>query len=360
MALPEIRLRENAAWHLVNAADAPTLTKQTWSTWSNHIHRVLKTGGAFTVVLGINPVTGTHYDPPNQNAALPFYNANAIDDWERCMDAAADWISVAAGEEHHSLTDIYLNHHDPRGMYQALEQRYAAPNTTTCFNALASLIDPAIVPNENWHTFLLRMKNLTSTTNRLRPANWTADDAIDMVETHAILKRIPKSHSLYTALVTNPILNADHVTEAIQRYLDADAGLPMETSSSPSTLTAARASDTKPGPSKTNAKCDFCYNKGHTIDVCRIMAGIREEYHKNKAANKAKNTNNRKQPAKANITTDTQDHDEGLLIETAGNASSLSLRSTPSDREANYWNPDSGASRHMTFRQDWIRGLVPD
>jgi hypothetical protein len=46
-----------------------------------------------------------------------------------------------------------------------------------------------------------------------------------------------------------------------------------------------------------------------------------------------------------------------LTEEFAGNASAF----TPlSQTDADYWTADSGASIHMTFRRDWIIGLVPD
>lgn len=316
MAILDIQIRQDSAWRTLTSHNFPVLSKKTWSDWVWHTHTALKSGGVFQAVLGIDPATGQRYAPPHQNAALPFYDQAANDAWTSAMTSAADWIAQAAGPKHANEVARFLNRNDPRGMWDHLEQLYAAPNTTSCYNAFARLVDEPIKPDDTWETFLLHSKDLASNTLKLRPPNFTPEDFIDMALAHRIIKRVVTGHPLHTMLVTGQAITGDVVHDSVLRYLNAEPNLPMERADAPALVAALASSNPKPA----KPKCDFCYYKGHTIEACHSMIRARDEFHakKKNGGNHNKQSNNN-YGEKAKVAAATEDNIDNLPVETAGN-----------------------------------------
>jgi hypothetical protein len=89
--------------------------------------------------------------------------------------------------------------------------------------------------------------------------------------------------------------------------------------------------------SKYDQECDFCGLKGHTSSECRKLVAARAYARKPRTGKKQTANSANNEPEASNIT------------ESAGNASSCHISSSPLQIDANFdWNADSGATSHMT------------
>ena len=96
--------------------------------------------------------------------------------------------------------------------------------------------------------------------------------------------------------------------------------------------------------SKSDVECDFCGYKGHISSECRKLVAARAYARKQRTAKKQTANNANNEP------------EEFIVVESAGNASSNHVSSSPLQTDANFdWNADSGTTSNMTPHSHWIR-----
>jgi len=258
----------------------------------------------------------------------------------------------APGCIHREITEPkLLSNPDPVGMWDALLARFTKKDA-------GALLSAHKKDDENWDQFIHRVESNCYAFKRLVPANWNLIDLYGEIKMFVILNELPTSHSLRSTLLVDANLSYDTVTNGIRRFITTSS-LPSETAAS---------------AQGTGYSCHFCKNRGHSFLDCAWMKAYQNRYFEDRRNGALPQVNfgnrgsgrggyrNRGRggaQAQANVanTVDNRQQESELTEEFAGNASAL----TPLlQTDADYWTADSGASIYMTFRRDWIIGLVPD
>ena len=173
----------------------------------------------------------------------------------------------------------------------------------------------------------------------LRPTAFTLKEMDDELHSMALIQALPdeyKSRSQSLMLLND--LNKTKIREAFLAEEMNSQRRGEQITAGTSDLALFTTNSTK-----LDQECDFCGIKGHTSLDCRKLVSAK--------AYACRQRTGKKQTANsANNETETSN-----VVESAGNASSNHISSSPLQTDANFnWNADSGATSHMTPHAHWI------
>ena len=207
------------------------------------------------------------------------------------------------------------------------------------FNAYDNLFSIRKQPNKSLQSLCARINS-----TMLRPTTFTLKEMDDELHSMALIQSLPEEYkSLSQSLMLFDNLNKTKTREAFLAEETNSQRRGEQNMAGTSDLALHSSNKTK-----NNEECDFCGYKGHTSSECRKLVAARAYARKPRTGKKqTANTANNKP-------------EESKVFESAANASSCHISSSPLQIDANFdWNADSGATSHMTPHSHWIRNYTP-
>jgi hypothetical protein len=337
-------------------ADLDPLTETTWVTWKWHVEGLLDTGGVWNTVLRKDAAGNYPTRPVAAGAAPTPAELAAQQAFDTARSKATSWVRTAAGIEHREVTEPHRATSDVTAIWDALITRYEHQDGGGRFKAISNLFTVAVKPGELWNNVIKRLDAAGYHFMSLLPTGYTVLDVVKELKLFSLLNLLPKAHTLRTNLLVNPNIDYPTAVSAIERF---------EVVTTPGAAAAESASKAY-SPSASNKSCKFCGYRGHVIDECKFAMTYSLLFHTEKAQGTRRDAatgristqgpSSSKQPKRS-----AKDHaqvaEDTVEQEYAGNASSSS--SFP-ETSADSWTVDSGATKHMTYRRDWLRGFITD
>jgi hypothetical protein len=330
-------------------SDLEPLSETTWVTWKWTMEGILENGGVWNAVL-LKDATGAYPTrPAAAGAAQTAYDAAKI--------KAATWVRTAAGIEHREIMTPHRANSDVTAMWDALETRYEHQDGGGRFRAISNLLSITLKPGEVWNAVIKRLDAAGYHFLSLLTTGYTVLDIVKELKLFSLLNLLPKNHTLRTNLLVNPNIEYNAAVRAIERF-------EVVTTAGSSAESASKAYS----PQSTSSKqCTFCNYKGHTIVECKFaetysklfhaerVKGVRRSGTDGQVIQQGSGSGQTSWKKRPNTHARTAEDEE--TEEFAGNARTSSPLSQIS---ADSWTIDSGASKHMTFRRDWLKGFVSD
>jgi hypothetical protein len=351
-------------------ATLPKLTQKTWQDVKYGLQGALGALGAFVPILvkiGSPAAYPTRPNVPPVAATQAQRDAAAL--YDSRQQQCATWIVVAAGVNHRELLQSLIATSDAQSMWDALITKYERNDASGRVRALLMLIFATRKPTDTWATVTETLNAYSTAYLAVQPAVFDAAANAAELKLVTLLRNIPAEHPVRTLLMSNRAITYDLAVETIMTLENADEIDPSVTSSlrafAPTTKSTVRSPSSSTN-SSASRKCAFCELTSHSIENCYRMQEYKALWASEKSSGIFRNKDgsiknaeqltqmkNRSRKPKERGNTAVADEEE----EYAGNAS---LFTSDSQTSANAWTADSGASRHMTFRRDWLQGLVPD
>ena len=308
--------------------DIPPLSATNWADWSIQVRGEL----AARKVWGI--IAGTRVQP--SDLTTPEAVTYAAD-----AEAASGLLIRYSGRDAHvHLKDL----DDPLRMWADLKGAYNTPIPGSRLNALRVLLTIQMQPNESLDALARRVSEAHSRFLTLQDSSFNLDTLNSELFAMGLVQGMGDSfETLQTNILLQPAIKKDDVLAAVRAHQVQSDARSLDTTGTalyaaqnarqaaptPSTL------PTSPSPSKS---CLWCKTKTHNTEECRSMARARDE-------TKAKKGKGQSAQAAEQV------------AEFAGTASrSRSPHSTTTDT---HWNPDTGATSHMTPQRGWIHDMKP-
>ncbi|PVF97389.1 hypothetical protein CPB86DRAFT_683305, partial [Serendipita vermifera] len=307
-------------------------------------------------------------EPAPANPAAPTAaETAAIISFRTARTKAANWLVVAAGAANQDITDAYQTTSDATAMWDALVARYERQDPGSRFRTMFRLLQTLKKPGDSWSDYCIKLDGEGHRLLNLIPTNFDRVRFVAELKLFALLSSFPAQDPTRSTLVVDQNLTWESARNAVECL---QSTLPSGTA--PDSATVAETAAAALTASK-KLTCDFCKYTGHPITQCRIARIYSMLFQKERSEGI------RRDPNSGNITTNTRPSNSGgnrsstntrrhrehvrnadeetSEAETAGNAS---LSSPLTNTSTDTWTADSGASKHMTFRRDWIHNLQPD
>jgi len=262
--------------------------------------------------------------------------------WKRRAQKAAGELFLSVEQDQKSHFHGILS--DPVRIWKTLRDVHMSKKPGARFNAYDSLFSIRKQANESLQSLCARIDAAMQNIQDLRPTKFTLKEMDDELHSMALIRSLPDEYkSLSQSLMLLDDLNKTKIREAFLAE-ETNSKRRGEQNIAGTSDIALSTSST----SKYDQECDFCGVKGHTSSECRRLVNARAYARrprtwKKQTANTANN-----------------ETEQSSVVESAGNASSYHISSSPLQIDANFdWNADSGATSHMTPHSHWIRNYTP-
>src|SRR5579859_1426480 len=319
----------------------PSLSSSNWGQWADNMEAYLSTKELWEYVDGSSPKP-VPADPahPTTDEAL------SLADWKRKVAKASGeiWLAIEDSQKVHIKQEMG----DPVAMWRKLDSVHLQKKPGARFNAYEALLSVRKREDESLSDLMGRADKAMQDIKALRPASFTIDDLDQELLSMSLIRALPAEYnSFVSSLLLLDSLDTNKLQAAFQN--EESQRLSRQDASGPSPI-AHFAS--------TPSSCFFCGGTSHFEKDC---------HRKKKASDEAKRSNTmwrergrggrgrggRQQAKEAK-------QEEGgnqAQVESAGQASVLSAAERPQwlkTRAATDWNPDTGASSHMTPHRHWF------
>jgi transposase InsO family protein len=342
---------------LKQIAELDPLTETTWVSWKWHVEGLLDSTGVWNTVLRKDAAGNYPTRPVAAGAAPTPAEIAAQQEFDTARRKATSWIRTAAGIEHRELSEPHRATSDVTAIWDALVTRYEHQDGGGRFKAISNLFTVVAKPGELWNSVTKRLDAAGYHFMSLLPPGYTVLDIVKELKLFSLLNLLPKAHTLRTTLLVNPNIDYPTAVSAIERF-------EVVTAAGSSAESASKAYS----PQSTSGKqCTFCTYRGHTIVECKFaetysklfhaerVKGVRRSGTDGQVIQQGSNSGQTNWKKRSNIQARAVEDEQ--TEEFAGNARTSSPLSQIS---ADSWTIDSGASKHMTFRRDWLKGFVSD
>lgn len=240
-------------------------------------------------------------------------------------------------------------------MWEALEKVHLPKRPGARFHAYDNLLGIQKEPDKDLSGLIKRVDDAINLARDLRPANFTMDDLDGELVSMALIRSLPEEFKTFrSSLFLLPQLNRDTVAEAFLLEEADEKHRKQAAEAQALALKAAMAANAAtsvvPSVVAESLFCDWCKRAGHSTKDCRTMARIQEQEQKCRQASRAKDHSAKE-----------VHHESANFVEYAGNASAyLSDLTSPLVTDASTdWNPDTGATSHMTPHRHWFNTYKP-
>jgi hypothetical protein len=309
------------------------LSSSNWGQWADNMEAYLSTKELWEY---INELTS---EPTPADANKPTTDEKQeLAEWRRKRAKASGeiWLAIEDSQKVH----VKDSKGDPPAMWAKLEAIHVQKKPGARFNAYQTLLGIRKDDNESLSDLMARADKAIQDIKALRPSTFTLDDLDNELLSMSLIRALPSDYKNFvSSLLLLDSLNIDKLksafqTEEIQRISQID------------TSTLAYVSQL------SSILCSFCGIPGHLEKDC---------HKKKKASEQAKERTKNRVPGKKYTKeakeTSPAEKSNAATIEFAGNASALS--SQVNTRASTDWNPDTGASSHMTPHRHWFRSYSP-
>ena len=342
----------------------PIPTPANFVTWQQKVRLLLANSAIWSIVMAksgadsTRPARPVPVDPNAPTAA----EQDAMSRYDAARSKAVAAIASAAGDNYLTVANPFIDKNDPGGLWDELERRLATRSGATRFNALTAFFSTLRLAGEAFADLGGRIASQRGRLQSLFPKEFTLMDFLNELETFQFLRAFPEDSIIKTTIIAQGKLEPEHVRTMVDLLITA-----------PTSSTAERATlATSPPQPAQSIPCTWCNRNGHIEPNCYS----RNDYHKLFLRERAEgirrgrngyivksdgpagkgppnprfgNKDRRQDPEFAKVSETTE--------ETAGIAS---LFTSLADPQADHWTLDSGASRHMAPRKEWLHSLRPD
>ena len=262
--------------------------------------------------------------------------------WQKRAQKAAGELFLSVEQDQKSHFHGILS--DPIRIWTTLCDVHMSKKPGARFNAYDSLFSIRKQPNESLQSLCARIDASMQSIQDLRPSTFTLKEMDDELHSMALIRSLPEEYkSLSQSLMLLDDLNKTKIRDAFsaEETNSQRRGEQFNAGTSDLALSSLNVA-------KHDQECDFCGLKGHTSSECRKLVAAR--IYARKPRNSKKQTAN----------TANNETEQSNVVESAGNASSCHISSSPLQIDANFdWNADSGATSHMTPHSHWIHDYTP-
>ena len=258
--------------------------------------------------------------------------------WKKRAQKAAGELFLSVEPDQKSHFHGILS--EPVTIWTTLRNVHMSKKPGARFNAYDTLFSIRKQPNESLQSLCARIDASMQIIQDLRPENFTLKEIDDELHSMALIRSLPDEYkSLSQSLMLLDDLNKTKIREAFLAEETNSQRRGEQNVAGTSDLALATSND---------QECDFCGWKGHTSSECRKLAAARTNARKQRTGKKQTANTANNEPEQSNV------------VESAANASSYHISSSPLQIDANFdWNADSGATSHMTPHSHWIRNYTP-
>ena len=262
--------------------------------------------------------------------------------WQKRAQKAAGELFLSVEQDQKSHFHGILS--DPIRIWTTLRDAHMSKKPGARFNAYDSLFSIRKQPNESLQSLCARIDASMQAIQDLRPTPFTLKEIDDELHSMALIRALPEEYkSLSQSLMLLDDLNKTKIREAFLAEETNSQRRGEQFNAGTSDLALSSSNNTK-----NDQECDFCSSKGHTAAECRKLVAARAYARRPRTGKKQTANTANNEPEQSNV------------VETAGNASSCHISSSPLQIDANFdWNADSGATSHMTPHSHWIRNYTP-
>ena len=262
--------------------------------------------------------------------------------WQKRAQKAAGELFLSVEQDQKSHFHGILS--DPIRIWTTLRDAHMSKKPGARFNAYDSLFSIRKQPNESLQSLCARIDASMQAIQDLRPTPFTLKEIDDELHSMALIRALPEEYkSLSQSLMLLDDLNKTKIREAFLAEETNSQRRGEQFNAGTSDLALSSSNNTK-----NDQECDFCGSKGHTAAECRKLVAARAYARRPRTGKKQTANTANNEPEQSNV------------VETAGNASSCHISSSPLQIDANFdWNADSGATSHMTPHSHWIRNYTP-
>ena len=262
--------------------------------------------------------------------------------WKKRAQKAAGELFLSVEQDQKSHFHGILS--DPIRIWTTLRDVHMSKKPGARFNAYDNLFSIRKQPNESLQSLCARIDASMQLIQDLRPTPFTLTEMDDELHSMALIRSLPDEYkSLSQSLMLHDDLNKNKIREAFLAEETNSQRRGEQIIAGTSDLALASSNSLK-----HEQECDFCGLKGHTSSECRKLVAARIYARKPRTGKKQTANNTTNEPEASNV------------VESAGNASSCHISSSPLQIDANFdWNADSGATSHMTPHSHWIRNYTP-
>jgi transposase InsO family protein len=244
-----------------------------------------------------------------------------------------------------------IDYNDPQRVHAVLKTEFEPDTPANRLDKLSKFMSALQSTGESTTRFGGRVRSLLRDWTELWPSTYTLTTLKEELWMHVVLRGLTPGFQH----IRNGYAGAEKQDVAtLDRLLDSNDALDTPSSSqlafaarTPPSIVAGRLLRPRPA---SPFDCLWCEtNGGHFTEECRNLQRSREQRKANRTQPKASTGKGTPQQAKAADSTPT--------AEFAGEASRLF---SPSDLTTNdYWNPDTGATCHMTVHKEWLTHYRP-
>src|SRR6266487_6803750 len=318
-----------------------SLSSSNWGQWVDNMEAYLSTKELWEFVDGSAP-RPSPADPSNVTAA----EAKELAEWKRKTSKASGelWLAVEDSQKVH----IKEVKGDPMAMWAKLEGVHLQKKPGTCFNAYEVLFGIRKAEEESLSALMARADKAMQDIKALHPPSFTLKDLDQELECMALIRSLPADyHNFASSLLLLDTFDLPRLQSAFQNEEAQRTARHID--SSPSSLALLT----------TSLSCFFCGGTSHFEKDCEKKKKAAEEAKRNTALWKAKGRGGRGKGGKQAAKEATQDNSGNHSKEEfAGQASALSSSDRATwlqTQAATDWNPDTGATSHMTPHHHWFR-----
>ena len=360
-------------------ARVPTpLTEKNISDWKYYTDIALSSGGVWEDFFEKDD-DGNRKDPPTDVTQLV--------EWNRRKAAACNWIRKAAGREHETTIEPFIKSKDPAGMRDALIALYQTQSASSRFKCWLDITHFTRNSNEDYTSVFARVDALIQQLERLTPESHSVEEMRKEVALFTCLSTVDTKHPFHATIAGDQTLTYKTFKEKVRSH-ESTCIDPSDKLQNGAVVSAFMSRMMEQASLAGNYDCYWCGEEGHSIIVCDKMKSARSKWqaaqshslnptiqfhpqssnqsssHQQSGGNGNRNrgrgrgrcsqgrnnaNSNSVHTASESVNTASTEHMDSP--EFAGQASSSR---PPSQPLSNSWLADSGASCHMTPREDWV------
>jgi hypothetical protein len=303
------------------------LSSSNWGQWADNMEAYLGTKELWLYVDGSTPEP----TPAIKDAPTPA-EKQEHNEWrlKRTRASGEIWLAIEENQKVH----VKGVKEDPFKMWKSLEAVHVQKKPATRFNAYQSLLGIKKEENESLSDLIARADKASQDTKALRPPTFTLEDLDNELLSMALIRALPTEyHSFVSSLLLLDSLDVNKLKSAFQ-----NEQINREAQHDNPTLALITQS--------SSIICSFCGIPGHLEKDCFKRKKASEQAKERVKGRGKKNVKEAKE-------TSTTEKGNSAQIEFAGNASALP--SQVNARASTDWNPDTGASSHMTPHCQFFR-----
>src|SRR6266487_3594046 len=318
------------------------LSSSNWGQWADNMEAYLSTKELWEFVDGSTPKP-TPADASKPTAA----EAKELEEWKRKAAKASGelWLSVEDSQKVH----IKEVKGDPAAMWAKLEGVHLQKKPGTRFNAYEVLFSIRKAEEESLSALMARADKAMQDIKALRPSGFTMEQLDQELQCMALIRSLPTDYNSFaSSLLLLDAFDLSKLQSAFQNEQAQRTARHIDSSSSSLALHTT-----------ASLSCFFCGGTSHFEKDCEKKKKASEDAKKNMALWKAKGRGGRGKGGKQAAKEATQeDSGNSAKEEFAGQASALSSSDRATwlqTQAATDWNPDTGATSHMTPHRHWFR-----